>query len=72
MGSTMQHDERGCTADATVAVAGPCAAARMQRELSYGCSSGSGNGRAMSSSTDAKGVVVRMQQCSLRGSVDLG
>ena len=49
MGSKMQHDERGCSADAAVAVARPWAAAQMQRELLYGCSSGSG--RAMGSST---------------------
>ena len=48
MGSTMQNDERGCNADATVAVVRPWAAAQMQRELQYGCSSGSG--RAMGSS----------------------
>ena len=47
MGSMMQHDERGCSADATVAVAGPWAATRMHRELLYRCSSG----RAMGSST---------------------
>jgi len=49
MGSTIQHEERGCSADAAMAVAGPWVAARMQRELPYKCSSGSG--RAMGSST---------------------
>jgi hypothetical protein len=45
----MQHDERGCSADVAVVVAGPWAATQMQRELPYGCSSGSG--KAMGSST---------------------
>ena len=45
----MQDDERGYSADVALAMAGPWAAAQMQRELSYGCSSGSG--RAMGSST---------------------
>ena len=49
MGSTMQDDERGCSVDALVAVAGPWAAAQMQRELLYRCSSGSR--RAMGGST---------------------
>jgi len=49
MGSTIQHDERGCSVDATVAMARPWATTWMQRELQYGCSSGSG--RAMGSST---------------------
>jgi len=33
MGNTMQHDERGCSADAAVAMARPWATAWMQREL---------------------------------------
>ena len=49
MGNTMQHDERGGSADAAMAVAGPWATAWMQRELQYGCNSGSG--RAMGSSS---------------------
>jgi len=49
VGSTMQHDERRCNADAPVAMAKPWATARMHRELRYGCSSGSG--KAMGSST---------------------
>jgi len=49
MGSTMQHDEMGCSADTTVVVEGPWAAAWMQWELSYRCNSGSR--RAMGGST---------------------
>ena len=48
----MQHDERGCCADAAVAVAEPWAAARMQKDLQYGCNSGIG--RAMGSSTGCR------------------
>ena len=39
----------GCSADAVMAVVRPWVVARMQRELSYRCSSGSG--RTMGSST---------------------
>ena len=46
----MQCDERGCSANVAVAVAGPWATARMQRELLYRCNSGSG--RTMCSSTE--------------------
>jgi len=49
MGITMQHDERGCIADAVVAVAGPWATTQMQRELQYRCNNGSG--KSMGSNT---------------------
>ena len=60
MGSTMQHDERGCSADAAMAVTGSWEATQMQRELSYICSSGSG--RAMGSSLESNSAVDARQQ----------